>query len=44
MYAKCKRCKRSWNVSVKKIFSKEGYLCPHCDRGVNHGSRRKRKI
>lgn len=30
MTAKCKLCKKTWNVSVQADIPKEGYICPRC--------------
>ena len=30
MYAKCNRCGKLWNVSIKAKIPKDGYKCPVC--------------
>lgn len=30
MMAKCVGCGKTWNVSIKALIPKGGYMCPHC--------------
>ena len=30
MYAKCNKCGKLWNVSIKAKIPKDGYKCPVC--------------
>lgn len=30
LFAKCKECGRTWNISVFKQIPSNGYICPYC--------------
>lgn len=30
LFATCKECGKSWNISRLKRMTKSGYICPHC--------------